>query len=282
MNTNSVSIVIPTYNRASYLDKCILSCLNQTVSCQVIVCDHGSSDDTPVVVKKYLDKIQYVRRDIDSGIHFCWLDGILHAQHELVHINFDDDWIEPNFIEKCLNLFSDEVSCVISNARIYNEVDQKLSPLNFNLGPETGIYSISALIKTNLSDLTSPCAGIFRKTHLIDSLYVNNIPFTKCHYRGVGPDILFSLMHSGKYKKVGFVKEPLVYFRSHENSITIDAQNDSLKKRNINNAYDDARAFYILSRLVSKFRIFSIAKLILSIYKKSHSRIKNCILYLLD
>ena len=45
-----VTIVIPTFNRADYVTKTIESALNQTVPCDIIVCDHGSSDNTPEVV----------------------------------------------------------------------------------------------------------------------------------------------------------------------------------------------------------------------------------------
>ena len=55
MNKN-VSIIIPTFNRADFLVECIDSCLAQTQPCEIIVCDHGSTDTTPEVVKKYGDK----------------------------------------------------------------------------------------------------------------------------------------------------------------------------------------------------------------------------------
>jgi glycosyltransferase involved in cell wall biosynthesis len=116
-----VSIVIPTFNRANYLIECIDSCLAQTKACEIIVCDHGSTDNTPEVVKIYGNKIKYVRRELDSGVHFCWMDGILHATNDLIHINFDDDWIEPTFIEECLNLFSDNVGCILTQAKVFFE-----------------------------------------------------------------------------------------------------------------------------------------------------------------
>ena len=47
----SVSILIPTYNRAHLIERAINSSLNQTFRCEIIVCDHGSNDDTYKVCK---------------------------------------------------------------------------------------------------------------------------------------------------------------------------------------------------------------------------------------
>ena len=75
-NKPKVAIVIPTFNRSKYVQKAIETSLAQTYPCEVIVCDHGSKDDTPNVMKKYGNKIKYVRKEEDFGPHFCWLDGI--------------------------------------------------------------------------------------------------------------------------------------------------------------------------------------------------------------
>ena len=49
----SVSILIPTYNRSHLIERAINSSLNQTYNCEIIVCDHGSSDDTQTICKSY-------------------------------------------------------------------------------------------------------------------------------------------------------------------------------------------------------------------------------------
>jgi len=84
---SKVTIVIPTFNRSEYVQKAIDTSLAQTYPCEVIVCDHGSTDNTPKVMKKYKNKIKYIRRDEDFGPHFCWIDGILHADTELFICN---------------------------------------------------------------------------------------------------------------------------------------------------------------------------------------------------
>src|SRR5690242_6167943 len=94
------SIVIPTFNRAHRLRSAIDSALHQTTPCEVLVVDHGSSDETPSVVRSYGQSVRYIRREHDSGPLFAWLDGLISASCELVHITYDDDWIDPDFIEQ--------------------------------------------------------------------------------------------------------------------------------------------------------------------------------------
>ena len=255
-----VSIVIPTFNRADYLVECIDSCLAQTQPCEIIVCDHGSSDNTPEVVKKYGDKIKYVRREIDSGVHFCWMDGILHCSNDLIHINYDDDWIKPTFIEECVSLFKEDVGFVFSDAIVYFENQKEYSPKLFNLNTNDGVFPVANFLEFSKDNMVSPGAAIFRKKILLDNLFVGKVPFSQNEYHGVGPDILFSIISCAEYPLYGYVSEPLAIFRAHDKSITIDAQSDTTKQTKIKNAYNDARVYYFLYKIIKKYNIFSLIK----------------------
>lgn len=258
--TKQVSIVIPTFNRADYLIECIDSCLAQTQACEIIVCDHGSTDNTPEVVKKYGNKIKYVRRELDSGVHFCWMDGILHCSNDLIHINYDDDWIKPDFIARCVSLFSDEVGFVFSEAIVYYENQKEYSDKLFKLNSNDGVFPVKNFMKFSKENMVSPGAVIFRKRMLLDNLFVGKIPFSENEYHGVGPDILFSIMSCLEYRKYGYISEPLAIFRAHDKSITIDALSDTTKQKKIKNAYNDARVYYFLHKIIKKSNLFALIK----------------------
>lgn len=241
-----VAIMIPTFNRDYYIKQAINSSLDQTHSCQIVVCDHGSIDNTPQVVKEYGDRIQYIRRDKDFGPHFCWLEGILHCEAEYVHIQHDDDWIAPTYIEECLSLFNDEVGCVFSKASVFFEKENRYQPhLNYPL--ETGIHDKALLEKILIQDrdMISPSALLIRKQDLIDALYQGRLPTVKAGgYHGVGPDFFMSLLTLLRYQKFGYVNKDLAFFRAHEGSITIDSQKDEEKGRLFAKAYEDVRDYY--------------------------------------
>jgi glycosyltransferase involved in cell wall biosynthesis len=248
-NKNTVSIVIPTFNRADKVSKAINSALAQTYKCEVIIADHGSSDDTPKVVKKYEKKVKYIRKEKDFGPHFCWLDGVINATGEFVHLQYDDDWIEPTFIEECMKLFTNDVGCVFSDANIVN-LETNDSYIQYNLGENCkyGIHSNEILEKRIMDRnvVISPACCIFRKTDLIDALFQGQIPLKSNKiYHGVGPDLFTTLLTMIRYKNFGYVNKPLANFGSHEGSITVNAQKDLEKTKRINDAYDMVKVYYL-------------------------------------
>ena len=138
---SEVTIMIPTFNRSGYLQEAIASAIAQTYPCHIIVCDHGSTDDTPQVMKKYKTDVTYIRREEDFGPHFCWLDGVLHSKTKYVKILYDDDWIEPTFVEKTIALMKDDVSCVITNAMISFESEKGKRIEKTTYFNKTGVFS---------------------------------------------------------------------------------------------------------------------------------------------
>lgn len=249
-----VTIIIPTFNRAQYVTKTIDCALAQTVPCDIIVCDHGSSDNTPEVVSKYGDKITYIRRERDFGPHFCWLEAVLHANTEFVHLHFDDDLMENTFIEKTLELMHEDVGMVFTNAKFYYPQDDTYSKdMVFNLKRDfsNGIIDSSIVEKNIISGyMFSPAVCLYRKKDVIDAILPGDLPIDfGGNYHGVGPDILMQLLACIRYPKIGCVDEPLAYFGSHDGSITEMAWKDIEKKKKILAGYDAYRKYYNLIKL---------------------------------
>jgi glycosyltransferase involved in cell wall biosynthesis len=125
----TASIVIPTFNRCDKVKRAIDSALQQTFPCEVVVCDHGSTDRTPQVVAAYGDRVRYVRKEKDQGPIICWHDGIEHATGEIVHLNYDDDWIKPEFLEESIPLLQDNVGFVYTNIEVHNVMKNTIKTL---------------------------------------------------------------------------------------------------------------------------------------------------------
>jgi len=102
-----VSVIIPNYNHAPYLEERIESVLNQTYrDFEVIILDDCSTDNSREVIEKYRghDKIsQIVYNEQNSGSTFKqWEKGISVAKGEWIWIAESDDWCELNFLDVVL------------------------------------------------------------------------------------------------------------------------------------------------------------------------------------
>ena len=101
MTENLVTIIIPTYNRAQYIQRAIDSCLKQTYrNIEIIIIDDHSGDNTEKLIKNYKDKkIVYHRNEENRGAPFCRNKGIQHAMGEYINFLDDDDILYTEKIE---------------------------------------------------------------------------------------------------------------------------------------------------------------------------------------
>ncbi|MHB9286836.1 glycosyltransferase family 2 protein [Halobacteriales archaeon Cl-PHB] len=91
----TVSVVIPTYNRADVLDRAIDSALAQTYDdLAVLVVDDGSTDETEAVVEAYDDdRVRYVGHETNHGANVARNTGVEAARGEYVaFLDSDDEW----------------------------------------------------------------------------------------------------------------------------------------------------------------------------------------------
>lgn len=276
MTAPLVTIVIPTFNRSAMLRRCVESALAQTTACEVIVVDHGSSDETPAVAAAFGDRIRYLRRDVDHGVHFCWLDGVINAQGEFVHLNFDDDFLEPAYVEKCMALMGPEVGLVFSKVALRDEESGRIEAELFAEFGDTGVHAAGAFMRKHVRGLVSPGAVILRRRDMLDALYIGKVPFARHEYRGVGPDWLMTAMATLRYPKVGFVAEPLAVFSSHAGSITVSALQDREKKRALRRAYQESRRYYALLWLTQVSRLDLLADISLFCMRLKANLFSGC------
>jgi glycosyltransferase involved in cell wall biosynthesis len=109
MKSPTVSVIIPTYNRAATLPRAIDSVIAQTVdSWEIIVIDDGSTDNTSEIIKKYHrelgDRLQYITQT-NRGASAARNVGIEAANRPFVAFLDSDDEYVPEKLEQQLALF---------------------------------------------------------------------------------------------------------------------------------------------------------------------------------
>jgi len=96
---SNLSVIIPSYNRAKWLPRSLLSVRKQTLSVnEIIVVDDGSTDETETLIKSDYPDIVYLRQN-NKGVSTARNHGIDKATGEwLAFLDSDDEWL-PNKLE---------------------------------------------------------------------------------------------------------------------------------------------------------------------------------------
>ena len=98
-----VSVIMPTYNRAEYLSRSISSFINQSYkSCELIVVDDGSEDNTFQIVNDYMkehENIRYLKHH-HRNLSLSKNAGLKAAAGKFIAFLDSDDEYKPDYLEK--------------------------------------------------------------------------------------------------------------------------------------------------------------------------------------
>ena len=216
-----VSVVIPNYNHAHYLDCRIQSVLNQTFTdFEVIILDDKSTDNSLQIINKYKDNphiTQIVLNEKNSGSPFIqWNKGFNLAKGELIWIAESDDSCEATFLETLVREFSHDNSMAYAfcRSRLLTENGEKKQVLqgmfNSNMHCKGSVFIQNYLIWGCL--VYNASSVLFRK-----SLALSVDPLFST-FRAAG-DWLFWIEMAEK-GNVAVVSEPLNHYRAFGNNTT--------------------------------------------------------------
>lgn len=135
LQSNLVSIVLPTYKRAHLLPHAIRSVLAQTYpNWELIVVDDNSPDNTPEVIKSFDDKrIRYVRNEPNLKLPRALNKGFALARGDYLTWTSDDNLFADNAIEKMVaRLQAGDCDFAYSDYWLFSEEDAEGRPLNIH------------------------------------------------------------------------------------------------------------------------------------------------------
>lgn len=108
-----VSVIVPVFNVAKYLNQCIASITNQTYqNLEIILINDGSTDNSPTLCDAWCQKDHRIRviNQENLGLADARNTGIKHANGEYLAFVDSDDWLEPQFIETLIKSAQDSNS----------------------------------------------------------------------------------------------------------------------------------------------------------------------------
>ncbi len=98
-----VTIGIPSYNQSEYLISAIESALLQTIRCEVIVCDDGSTDDSLDVALAYTERVQVISQ-VNKGLSSARNTIIMNAHGEYILFLDSDDMLDAKCVQRIIEV----------------------------------------------------------------------------------------------------------------------------------------------------------------------------------
>lgn len=98
-------MIVPVYNSAQYLNKCLLSISVQTyTNLEIIIIDDGSTDGSLEICKEfaYRDKRIHIFQQEHLGVTLARKKGICEAKGRYTTFVDSDDWIETDYLENMM------------------------------------------------------------------------------------------------------------------------------------------------------------------------------------
>jgi len=124
-NTPKISVIVPIYNKEFFLEKCIISILEQTEKdIEIILVDDGSTDGSSKICEEFAKKdsrVLYKKKE-NGGVNSARNYGCRYASGEYIAFVDPDDYIEKDAYEKMLAC-SKNADIVIGG--LVNEIGRK-------------------------------------------------------------------------------------------------------------------------------------------------------------
>jgi glycosyltransferase involved in cell wall biosynthesis len=218
-NKYSVTVAIPTYNRANFLAYSIQSALAQ--SClpdEVIIVDNGSEDNTREVVHSFKSgRLRYEKSEQNIGIIENWKKCVDLANGNYVIILGDDDVLYPGFIEESIAVHRkhENLGFTFSHCNKVDESGKFLMRWGYDFPPSNFLRGIEYLYWTAVYGccLTNSSTVLFRRSRYYDAgefkqtLTTNTFDFNMWIRLAISYDVFF-------------IDKVLVDYRLHKNQFS--------------------------------------------------------------
>jgi glycosyltransferase involved in cell wall biosynthesis len=234
-----VDVIIPTYNRAEFLQAAIGSVLDQSLrDFTLLIVDDASADDTQAVVKAFDDqRIKYIRHTVNRGEAVARNTGLSTGNAEFVAFLDDDDEWFPEKLRLTVDLLENRPSKVG--------------------GVYTGLFIVD-----RSSGIIQGCKLAERRGDIYLDMVSRNVLFTpstvllrrECFEKlGLFDESIPWMLDYDMWIRIAkefhfeCIKEPLVKYHVHKNRIS---NNASIRAKGLEAVLKKHRDFFSLDRKV--------------------------------
>ncbi len=233
-----LSVALCTYNGEAYIEKQLHSILNQTIPVdEIVVCDDGSTDNTIDIIEAFkrgisID-IRIYRNEKNIGVCANFQKAVNLCNGDIIFLSDQDDiwhscktkiivkWFEDNPNKKVVFTNADIIDCSsreISDSTLFDIVGFN-KPIQdfFSIGTELAFVYLGWNYATGA---TMAIKGKYQ--------------FLQYCSKGIYHDFIIFLM-AAVHKKAGFISQPLIKYRLHDNQTEGLGRSSNSNRADINN-----------------------------------------------
>lgn len=219
-----ISIIVPVYNVENYLEKCLDSLVNQTLTdIEIILVDDGSTDNSSKILDSYrniYNNIQVISKK-NGGMSDARNVGLTHATGEYISFVDSDDYIEKDMLEKLYTKAKEkDYDIVFCNINIV--YPDKTILRKAELQEDTPILTLEDKKQLLLNCYPVVWNKIYKKSFLDACIYENDGLFKKgLWFEDVR--MLYKMIPS--ISSAAIINDPLYHYIQRPKSITYTYSN---------------------------------------------------------
>lgn len=216
MRNPKISIITPSYNQGNFIEKTILSVLNQDYkNIEYIIVDGGSNDNSVEIIKKYSDYLSYWISEPDTGQSEAINKGFKIATGDIIGWINSDDFYTNGAVSNLVKSIDDD-SVLYYGILGYCMADGKHDRL------ESVDEKISFESILNGKSCTSQPGSFYKKDTLKHIGYLDeSLNFV------MDTDLWLKLLKNGK---ATFIPHVMAYIRAHSDSKSCNKKLSDIKE----------------------------------------------------
>lgn len=204
---NKISIITPSYNQGEFIEKTILSVIEQPYqNIEYIIIDGGSTDNTVDIIKKYEERISYWVSEPDKGQSDALNKGFAKANGNVFAWINSDDYYESDIFDKVMKKFNDPNVFILNGNCMMHYSDSERTHID-----KSGFINTSRMLKYWKPYFCPPQPSIFFRRVVWEEVS----PLNECLNYSMDLDLWLKM--SLKYKFT-FYNEVLSHYLIHDSS----------------------------------------------------------------
>lgn len=267
-----ISVIIPVYNTAAYLPRCLDSILNNTYKNLEVICiNDGSTDGSAAIIKQYVaaDPRVVAVDKANAGVSAARNTGLSMATGDFIAFIDSDDWVHPQYFE-ALSRAQAKTDADITACKYISTGENRCAFPEFDLNT-IDAAPISSANAINIGHLKRLVWGRLYKHSLLSGLQFEvGLQW--------GEDSVFSINALGRSSSVVLIWPELYYYFQRESSAS---QTTTLHKmldlvrcylKNYQTAESDTQRYLYLSESIKEV----LAGRYLGMFSLNDSELREC------